>query len=135
MAPPAIQNKALVLYDAQCQFCQKSVAILKRLDWFGRLTYQNGREVDALPTTDPPLIPERLLEEMHVVTPDRRSVYHGFGAFRWMAWRLPLCWLVVPFLYIPGVPWLGNRIYRWIARNRFKIVPCDERECELPRRA
>ena len=64
---------------------------------------------------------------MHLLTPDGKRLYHGFGAFRWMAWRLPLCWPIAPLLYVPGVPWLGQRIYLWIARNRFHLVPCHER--------
>jgi predicted DCC family thiol-disulfide oxidoreductase YuxK len=85
-----------------------------------------------LPLTDPPLVPQRLLEEMHLVTPDQRRVYHGYGAFRWMAWRMPLLWITAPLLYIPGVPWLGQRIYLWVARNRFKIIPCRDGACHLP---
>ena len=38
-------KKALVLYDGQCRFCQKSVAILRKLDCLGRLAYQDGRDV------------------------------------------------------------------------------------------
>jgi predicted DCC family thiol-disulfide oxidoreductase YuxK len=128
------QQKALVLYDGQCAFCRKSIAILKKLDWLGALRYQDGRDVERLPKTDPPLEPARLLDEMHLVPPSGRPVYHGFGAFRWMSWRLPLCWLIAPFLYIPGVPWLGNKVYLWIARNRLKLVPCKDGICELPAR-
>ena len=128
MAEP---GKAIVLYDGQCRLCQRSVAVLRRLDWLNRLAYQDGRNASALPTTDPPLIPQRLLEEMHVVTPNRRLVHRGFAAFRWLAWRLPLCWPLAPFLYLPGMPWLGKRVYRWIARNRFHLIPCHEGKCEL----
>ena len=69
---------------------------------------------------------------MHVLTPDRRQAYAGYRAFRWIAWRLPLTWLVAPFLYLPGVPWLGNRVYRWVAKNRFNLVPCDDGGCKVP---
>ena len=62
------------------------VAWLKRLDWGHRLAYVNARETDRLPPHDPPLDPKRLLEEMHLITPDGRHVYHGFGAFRWL-WK------------------------------------------------
>ena len=39
---PARQGQ--VLYDGQCPLCLKSVGLLKRLDWFGRLTYVNARD-------------------------------------------------------------------------------------------
>ena len=54
------------------------------------------------------------MEEMHLITPGAGRIYHGFGAFRWMAWRLPLLWPLAPFLYVPGVPTLGQKVYLWI---------------------
>ncbi|MER3415441.1 MAG: hypothetical protein C4297_04405 [Gemmataceae bacterium] len=123
--------QALVLYDGECPLCIKSVAWLRKLDWLKRLAFVNARDTSRLPQTDPPLDPQRLLEEMHLVTPDLSKVYHGFGAFRWMAWRLPLLWPIAPFLYVPGVPWIGQKVYLAVARNRFHIVPCHG-TCQLP---
>src|SRR6516225_5534785 len=116
---PVQTNVARLLYDGQCPLCQKSVAILKRLDWLHRLRFLDARDPANLPAREPPLNPDRLLEEMHLLTPDGRNVYHGFGAFRWLAWRLPLLWPIAPFLYIPGVPAVGQKVYLWVARNRF----------------
>ena len=48
-----------------------------------------------------------------------------------MAWRLPATALIAPFLYIPGVPWLGNKAYLWIAKNRFKLIPCKDGNCAV----
>ena len=124
--------RAQVLYDGQCAFCRKSVELLRRLDWLHQLTYGDARDLTHLPA-GASLEAARLLEEMHVLTPDRH-VYHGFGALRWLAWRLPLLWPLAPFLYIPGVPALGQRLYLWVARNRFRLVPCHGGVCTLPRK-
>jgi predicted DCC family thiol-disulfide oxidoreductase YuxK len=110
----------------------KSVGWLRRLDWLHRLSYVNARDPGDLPAGDPPLAGDRLLQEMHLLTPGDRRVYHGFKAFRWMAWRLPLLWPLVPFLYLPGMATLGQRVYLWIARNRFRLVPCHGGVCTLP---
>jgi predicted DCC family thiol-disulfide oxidoreductase YuxK len=126
-------GKALVLYDGQCPLCRKSVGILRRLDWFRRLAYVDARDGAHLPPHAPPLEPGRLLEEMHLLAPEGGRVYHGFAAFRWMAWRLPLLWPLAPFLYVPGVPALGQRLYLWVARNRFRLVPCHGGVCTLRR--
>jgi hypothetical protein len=80
---------------------------------------------------EPPLEPNRLLEEMHLLTPDGRGILHGFGAFRWMAWRLPPLWPLLPFLYLPGMTSVGQRAYLWVARNRFRLVPCHGGVCSL----
>jgi predicted DCC family thiol-disulfide oxidoreductase YuxK len=128
-----VSRRGQVLYDGQCPLCLKSVALLRRLDWLGRLDYVNARDRDRLPPGAEPLDLAALLKEMHVLTPGGR-VYHGFGALRWMAWRLPLLWPVAPFLYVPGVPWLGQRLYLWVARNRLRLVPCHGGVCALPPR-
>ena len=125
------KTQAIVLYDGRCAFCQNSVAILKKLDWLKKLRYQDARETEKLPVTEPALDPVRMLEEMHVVTPGGR-VYVGFGSFRWMSWRLPLCWVIAPLLYLPGMSWAGNKVYRWVAARRFKLAPCKDGACALP---
>src|SRR5262245_60897489 len=124
MATEAIaeSTRARVLYDGDCPLCRRSITILRKLDWFHRLEYVSARETSQEVLRHPLVEGAPLLEEMHLLTPDGKRIYHGFGAFRWMAWRLPLLWLVAPLLYLPGVPWLGQRIYLWIARNRFQLV-------------
>jgi predicted DCC family thiol-disulfide oxidoreductase YuxK len=127
------KGKAIVLFDGQCPLCQRSARSLKRLDWLGRLHFQDCRDTANLPRTDVPLNPERLLEEMHLVTPDRQRVHPGYRAFRWMAWRIPATWWLAPLLYLPGMRWLGTRFYRWVARNRMKLVPCANGACAIHR--
>lgn len=124
-------GKGVVLYDGDCPFCRGSVRVLKSLDWLHRLAFQSARETDKLPETAVPLDHQKLLDEMHVVPPGRDRAYAGFSAFRWMAWRLPLTALIAPLLYVPGVLWAGNRVYRLIARNRFKLVPCADGGCAV----
>jgi predicted DCC family thiol-disulfide oxidoreductase YuxK len=124
-------GRGVVLYDGDCPLCQRTVAILKKLDWLGRLSFQNCRDEAHWPPSEQPLVLSRLLEEMHVVTPDRRRAYAGYAAFRWIARQLPLGWLIAPFLYIPGVPWLGNQVYLWVAKRRMKLVPCTDGACPI----
>jgi len=134
MTAGATSSKGHVLYDGHCPLCLKSVGMLKRLDWLGRLDYVNARDREHLPAGGAALDPDKLLQEMHVLTPDGRRLYHGFAALRWIAWRLPLMWPVAPLLYLPGVPRLGQHLYLWVARNRFRLVPCHGGVCTLPPR-
>ncbi len=129
-----IEGKAILLFDGHCAFCQRSVGLLKRLDWFRRVSYLDARDPGNVPVVDPPLQIERLMEEMHVVSADRLRVYPGFRALRWLAWRLPLTVVIAPFLYLPGVLPIGQRLYLWVARNRFKLVPCSHGGCQVPLR-
>jgi len=132
--PPAAWNgrRSLVLFDGFCPFCQASTRLLKAFDWLGNLEFRSLRDRDNIPATQPPLELSRLIEEMHVVTPHAGRTYHGFWAFRHIAWRLPALVLVAPILYIPGVGWLGQKAYMWIARNRFGLVPCKDGVCTIP---
>jgi predicted DCC family thiol-disulfide oxidoreductase YuxK len=123
--------QAVVLFDGQCPLCQRAVRLLKRLDWLKRLQFRDCRDTANLPTCDEPLDPKRLLEEMHLVTPDRTRAYAGYRAFRWIAWRLPLTWGLAPLLYVPGVPWLGHKLYLRVARNRYNLVPCKDGVCRV----
>lgn len=126
------QRRATVLFDGDCAFCQKTVSILKRLDWGRKLEFRSCREPANIPPNEANLEPHRLLEEMHLLTPDRKKAYAGFRAFRWMAGRIPLLWAMYPLLYFPGVPQLGERAYLWVAKNRFNLVPCHNGVCSIP---
>ncbi|HEX3315799.1 MAG TPA: DUF393 domain-containing protein [Gemmataceae bacterium] len=123
---------AWLFYDGWCPLCRFSVARLTSLDWFRRVRFLDFRAETAL-ARELPTTTARLAEEMHLWLPASRTLYHGFGAFRWMAWRLPLLWPIAPLLYIPGVPWLGQKVYLWIARNRYNLVPCRDGACGIQR--
>ena len=127
-------HHAIILYDGECPLCQRSIAVLKRLDWGRTLRFQDARKTDELPESKVPLQPQRLLEEMHLLTPDRKRVHAGFKAFRWIAGRIPLLWPLLPLMYLPGVPTLGQRIYLWVAKNRYNLVPCHDGQCAVPLR-
>ena len=128
-------TKARVLYDGDCAFCRKSVELLKKLDWLGKLDYVNVRDATQPLLNESPIAGAPLLEQMHVLPRDGQHLYGGYRAVRWLAWRLPATWLVAPFLYLPGMTYLGQKFYLWIARNRFKIVPCTHGVCSIPPRS
>jgi predicted DCC family thiol-disulfide oxidoreductase YuxK len=127
-------SRAAVLFDGDCAFCRQSIALLKRLDWLHRLTYIDVRDPAQPLLKAPVLTGAPLTEEMHLLTPDGTRLYHGFGAVRWLAWRLPALWSVAPLLYVPGVPALGQKLYLWIARHRFRLVPCHGGVCTIKRK-
>jgi predicted DCC family thiol-disulfide oxidoreductase YuxK len=124
-------TKARVLYDGDCAFCCKSIELLQKLDWLRKLDYVNVRDETQLFLKEPPIAEAPLLEQMHVLPRDAQKLYAGYRAVRWLAWRLPLTWLAAPLLYLPGMTYLGQKFYLWIARNRFKIVPCEHGVCSI----
>jgi predicted DCC family thiol-disulfide oxidoreductase YuxK len=107
-----------VIYDAGCGLCSRSVVVLSRLDVLKRLRFA---DVDSgwawLSRELPALDRDTCLAEMHVITSTGR-ILAGYDAFRAIAWVLPFGWLTLPLLYLPGVPQVGRRAYRFIATHR-----------------
>lgn len=125
-------SKTIVLFDGECALCRKTTGILKRFDWLHQLQFHNCREVESIPANEAHLDPERMIAEMHVLSPDRRMAVSGFRAVRSIARHLPVLWPIFPLLFVPGMTRLGQKIYLWIARNRFQLVPCHESVCTIP---
>lgn len=116
-----------VIFDGHCPLCRKSVALLRLLDWLERLrTLDLHQDQDEIARFAPQLTHERMMQAMQLITPHGR-VYAGFYALRRMARALPALWLVLPLMYLPGMSQLGPVLYRWVARRRYGLQPCDER--------
>ena len=115
-----------VLFDGDCSLCQASVRVIRSLDLLRQVRFMDiANEWPAVQKQFPQLRQEICLEEMHLVRADGRVVT-GFDAYRTLAWVLPVGWLVLPFLYLPGVRFLGRRIYASIAGGR------QRPHCPLP---
>ena len=119
-----------VLYDGACRFCRGQIALLRRLDPTGRLTFtslhdpQVARDFPELPT-------EELLAQMYVVDRAGRA-RGGAEAVRYLSRRLPLLWPMALPLHIPGSMPVWNGLYRFVARHRYRIAGrCDEGTCRI----
>lgn len=107
-----------VLYDGSCGICQKTMAVLREVDVLGRVRIHDARnEWDDARAPFRGLSQVECLELMHAVRDDGR-VSTGFYAYRELAKVVPLGWLVLPFLYVPGVPFVGQRVYASVADHR-----------------
>jgi predicted DCC family thiol-disulfide oxidoreductase YuxK len=105
-------------FDGACGLCQRTIAILRSLDILHRVEFLDAvHQWPHIEKQFPDLDRDRCLAEMHVRTP-RGQLRTGFYAYRALAWALPLGWLALPFLYLPGVAWAGSNIYRVVASRR-----------------
>jgi predicted DCC family thiol-disulfide oxidoreductase YuxK len=110
-APPASR---LVIWDRSCSFCASSVAWARRLDWLGALRFEGNDDVVLLAAHD--ITPQAADEAMHVV--DDAATSAGFDAVRRIAEVLPISFLWAPLLGLPPVRFVGDRVYREVARRR-----------------
>lgn len=126
----AWKSRAPVFYDGDCGFCTRSAVVLDAMDVMKRLRIVNFRE-PAVQKEYPELDLERAEEELLLKSPKGRW-YGGFFAFRWMFWRLPAMWPAAPLCYLPGVPWVGVRVYKWVADHRYLFPVEGGSACSLP---
>ncbi len=107
-----------VLFDGGCGLCTRTVAWLRRLDRHQVLRFIDiTAQWDWLAATYPGLDQQACADAMHVIAPDGR-VTTGFDAFRTIAWVVTPLAPMAPFLHVPGVPFIGRRVYRYVATHR-----------------
>jgi predicted DCC family thiol-disulfide oxidoreductase YuxK len=137
LAAPRGLTKFAVLFDGQCPLCIRSVTTVDFLDWRGKFVFRDVNDWEQIARDYPGLDRQKSLEEMQVMIP-RHGGYEalaGFYAFRKIAQHLPLGMLAWPFLFIPGVPFVGARIYRFIASRRKRMsggARCSFHACAIP---
>ena len=80
-----------------------------------------------------------MMGEIHVVESSGK-VHAGYFGTRRMMRDVPLLFPIWLLTHIPGANWVGQRIYRWVARNRYQInrmfgveLPeCVDGVCKIP---
>jgi predicted DCC family thiol-disulfide oxidoreductase YuxK len=111
------KKRGTVYYDADCKICTTSVGLIKDGDNDESLEYRPYQEASELPAG---LTKQNVQDEIWLVMPDGRK-YGGFHAMRRLAWRKLWMWPMAPLLWLPGMGWLGPKVYLWVARNRHRL--------------
>ena len=127
--------KHLVLYDDQCPLCVFQMKMLTWLDWLhvARVVPLSSPEAQR---AAPSLEPEQLRAAMHVVSPDG-TILRGARSIRFLSLRMPLLMPLGIFLWVPGVIWVAEKFYQWVARNRLslsRLFGCKDACAILPSR-
>lgn len=116
------------MYDGDCGLCSRIVRILRRFDVLGRVEFLDvNSQWNTISARYPQLRQDACLVDIHIANRAGR-MRTGFAGYRSLASVLPVMWLAVPFLYLPGVPTIGQRMYRSIADHRSRDT------CVLPPR-
>jgi predicted DCC family thiol-disulfide oxidoreductase YuxK len=108
-----------LLYDGQCPLCLRAVSRLESWDREGRVELLPAQD-PAVPERFPWLAEEALMGSMHLVGPGNET-REGAAAVEELAGILPR-WRWAAWLFrLPLVRPLGRRVYRWVARNRYRM--------------
>jgi len=133
-SPDERPDADVVFYDGNCGMC---TAQINRLPWWDcqdKLAYLSLH--DPLVAQRWPDLPhDRLMQEMCIVDSQGRR-HWGPTAPRYLSLRLRRLWWLVPLLYFPGGMLLWRPLYRWIARNRYRLsgsAACQNDACQLHR--
>jgi predicted DCC family thiol-disulfide oxidoreductase YuxK len=128
-------NKHLVLYDDECPLCVFQMKLLTWLDWLNvaALVPLSSEQARAVA---PQLDRETLRAAMHVVTADGK-IHRGARCIRFLALRMPLLVPIALLLWVPGVIWIAEHVYRLVANNRLlisRVFGCKDACAVLPKR-
>jgi predicted DCC family thiol-disulfide oxidoreductase YuxK len=120
MKPDTPRNEAIrpaLIYDANCALCEATKNFLSRWDRRHAILYLHFQESQAR-ALFPFLAGMEHLEAMYFMDKTGKS-WKGMEAAREILRYLPLGWPLAWLFYLPGVPLLADRLYTWIARNRY----------------
>jgi predicted DCC family thiol-disulfide oxidoreductase YuxK len=125
------------IYDGFCVLCNQTRRTVMALDWLHRVEFLDIHNWNSVHARYPSLDYEAAMGQMHVVTPEGQ-MFGGFEAMRCLMRDLPLLFPIWLLLHLPGMNWAGNRVYRFIARNRYRINKffgvdiCEDGTCKIP---
>ncbi len=120
-----------VFFDGACPICAREIAVMKRLDRRGRLSFCDFSRPDYYAATTG-LSPETLSVVIHAQWGDE-TVITGLEVFRAL-WELVGLGRLVWLSRLPLVEPILQRGYAWFARNRLWLTG-RENACRGPCRA
>jgi len=108
-----VVEQLTVLYDADCGVCRLTALALRRLDW--------GHRLDLVPlqsfATSPGPSRAELLDALHARDAFGRWTHGGAAALR-IAAAIPLLLPLSIAGRLPGMTWVAERAYRFVASRR-----------------
>jgi predicted DCC family thiol-disulfide oxidoreductase YuxK len=128
MVPPAARYT--IFYDAHCRICARSRRAIERLRPSSDLLFVNVQDPTAMSAY--PMVDRAAgLGQMFVLDPTG-ALSGGYDAFVSLLPALPALRPLRHVLGLAPVRAVGRRVYRWVARNRYRLggsVSCEGGAC------
>lgn len=118
--------KLVVFYDGTCGICKQTMNWFRFFDVFKNLRYVDYHQEEDRNTLAPEIPYEQLDHAMHVKSSSGHYTA-GFYAFRSICRYATILLPLWPFLYVPGVPFVGQTVYAHIAKRR----RCTAESCNV----
>jgi predicted DCC family thiol-disulfide oxidoreductase YuxK len=120
-----------ILFDGNCGLCRGSVVRLRRMDPQHRVETLDLHD-PSVASRFPQIHPDEAMRLMQAVDAKGR-VYSGADAWARAGLALPGWKLVAWLLLVPGIHFVAQRVYGWVARNRYRWnrQACEGGTCAL----
>lgn len=127
------------IYDGRCVLCRQTRRMVTALDWLRRIEFLDIHDWESVHARYPALSYADAMGEIHVVG-RHGEMLGGFWAMRRMLRDLPLGFPLWIILLLPGMNWLGPKVYGFVARHRYAInrffgvelEDCGNGACKIP---
>ena len=114
----------VLYYDGDCSFCTRVVRSLSRIDFFSQIVWTPYQTLEKPPRG----LSWADLDDAAYMDTGLGNLHEGFYAFRMLTLRLVPLLPLAPIFWFPGVNIMGVAVYRWVARNRYRLS-----RCKIPR--
>ena len=120
-----------VLYDGACNLCRGSVDRVRRMDPRNRIELLDLHDA-SVRRRFPQVNIDDAMRLMQAVDASGR-VYSGADAWARIGMALPGWNLVAWLLLVPGIHFVAQHFYAWVARNRYRWSRelCEDGTCAL----
>ncbi|HJQ18809.1 MAG TPA: DUF393 domain-containing protein [Gemmatimonadaceae bacterium] len=108
-----------LVFDGMCKVCNRLANLLRKWD--------SGRSIEVVPSQAPgvtarfPWIPARAYTQAIQLVGPGGETWQGASAIEQLLGILPRGRLISWIFRIPYVRVLADRVYRWFARNRYRL--------------
>ena len=109
-------DKPIVAYDNTCQFCIDAKLDMDKIDKGKKIKWIG---IDKFNYKKYKLKKEDLLKEMYLI--DNKKVYKGYYAWKQISKKIPLMYPIYLITLIPGVDFIGDKIYKIVSKHRYKL--------------
>jgi predicted DCC family thiol-disulfide oxidoreductase YuxK len=117
-----------LLYDAACPICSGQARNVRQFDRKRRIELLDINSSEARQRF-PRIGPEDAQREMYLAAPGGK-LYRGVEAVRQTLLLLPGARGLGALMYLPGAMALAKPLYRWVARNRYRLSGREKEACE-----
>jgi len=109
-------KRPIIIYDNRCLFCINTKKKIDKIDRNKKLKWVG---IDSFDYKKYKLKKDDLFKEMYLIENDK--VYKGYYSWKQIAKNIPLFYLFYIISLIPGVDFIGDKIYKIISKHRYKL--------------